>query len=134
MLGFGSIVAACAGALLIVIGFTGWGQPFSITGGVLLFMGISGMIGANCIASLMSLFPSNAGAAVGLGISLQFACGALFSWLVSVLADGTARPMCLVIGVAGLGSLACYRAIRYLLHKPRPVSYTHLTLPTTPYV
>lgn len=122
MLGFGSLVAACAGALLIIIGLTGWGQPFSITGGVLLFMGISGMIGANCIASLMGLFPGNAGAAVGLAISLQFACGALFSWLVSVLADGTARPMCLVIGFAGLGSLACYRAIRHLLGKPRRAS------------
>ncbi|MDD1509851.1 multidrug effflux MFS transporter [Pseudomonas sp. CNPSo 3701] len=119
MLGVGSVVAACAGALLIVIGLTGWGQPFSITGGVLLFMGISGLIGANCIASLMGLFPGNAGAAVGLGISLQFACGALFSWLVSVLADGTARPMCLVIGFAGLGSLACYRAIRHLMRQPQ---------------
>nr|WP_288466481.1 multidrug effflux MFS transporter [uncultured Pseudomonas sp.] len=119
MLGIGSVVAACAGALLIVIGLTGWGQPFSITGGVLLFMGISGLIGANCIASLMGLFPGNAGAAVGLGISLQFACGALFSWLVSVLADGTARPMCLVIGFAGLGSLACYRAIRHLMRQPQ---------------
>lgn len=119
MLGVGSVVAACAGALLIVIGLTGWGQPFSITGGVLLFMGISGLIGANCIASLMGLFPGNAGAAVGLGISLQFACGALFSWLVSVLADGTARPMCLVIGLAGLGSLACYRAIRHLMRQPQ---------------
>ncbi|TWE09611.1 DHA1 family bicyclomycin/chloramphenicol resistance-like MFS transporter [Pseudomonas sp. AG1028] len=119
MLGVGSVVAACAGALLIVIGLTGWGQPFSITGGVLLFMGISGLIGANCIASLMGLFPGNAGAAVGLGISLQFACGALFSWLVSVLADGTARPICLVIGFAGLGSLACYRAIRHLMRQPQ---------------
>lgn len=119
MLGVGSLVAACAGALLIIIGLTGWGQPFSITAGVLLFMGISGLIGANCIASLMSLFPGNAGAAVGLGISLQFACGALFSWLVSALADGTARPMCLVIGFAGLGSLACYRAIRHLMRQPQ---------------
>jgi DHA1 family bicyclomycin/chloramphenicol resistance-like MFS transporter len=54
-----------------------------------------------------------------LGISLQFACGALFSWLVSALADGTARPMCLVIGFAGLGSLACYRAIRHLMRQPQ---------------
>ena len=114
MLGIGSGVSAFAGMLLLIIGGTGWGQPVSIICGVMLYMGISGLIGANCIASLMALYPNNAGAAVGLAISLQFACGSLFSWLVSLFADGTARPMCFIIGLSGIASLICYAGIEYL--------------------
>lgn len=114
MLGIGSLVAGAAGAALLVVGLTGWAQPLSIILCVVAFMGISGLIGSNCIASLMALFPHNAGAAVGLAVALQFACGALFSALVSQLGDGTARPMCLVIGGCGVASLVCYAGIRLL--------------------
>ncbi|WP_437881645.1 multidrug effflux MFS transporter [Pseudomonas sp. LRF_L74] len=113
LLGIGSLVAAVAGLALIAIGATGWAQPVSIVCCVVLYMGISGLIGANCIASLMALFPRNAGAAVGLAISLQFSCGALFNGLVSLLSDGTPLAMCLIIGFSGLGSLLCYVGIRH---------------------
>lgn len=53
-------------------------------------------------------FPRQAGASVALGISVQFATGALASLWVSHLADGSAWPMCLVVGCCGLGALVAY--------------------------
>ena len=40
---------------------------------------------------------------------------------------------CLTVFVIALAGLWCF-ALRYRRHFPKPVSYTHLTLPTTPYV
>lgn len=73
---------------------------------------MTGLLGANCTASLMSMFPRQAGASVALGVSMQFACGALASLWVSRLADGTPWPMCLVVGCCGLGCLVAYAFAR----------------------
>ncbi|MNN85680.1 bicyclomycin/multidrug efflux system [compost metagenome] len=69
-------------------------------------------MGANCVASLLKLFPANAGAAAGVAVATQFAMGAAFSALVGSLADGTPRPMCLVIAAAGAGAVLCYGWLR----------------------
>jgi len=114
LLGIGSRVAAAAGLSLIVAGLAGGQQPWTVIAGVWVFIGISGLIGANCIASLMALFPRNAGAAVGLAISLQYVCAAGVSGLVGALADGTPLAMCLAIGGSGIGSALCYQAIQRL--------------------
>lgn len=108
MLGVGAMLAAGAALALVVVGFTGWGALASIVCCMVLYMGVTGLIGANCMASLMALFPRQAGASVALGISVQFATGALASLWVSHLADGTAWPMCLVVGCCGLGCLVAY--------------------------
>jgi DHA1 family bicyclomycin/chloramphenicol resistance-like MFS transporter len=75
---------------------------------MVLYTGVTGLLGANCTASLMSMFPRQAGASVALGTSVQFATGALASLWVSHLADGTSWPMCLVVGSCGLGCLIAY--------------------------
>ena len=63
------------------------------------------MLGANCTARLMALYPDNAGAAAGLLIAAMFGLGAVASLAVSALHDGTPWAMCLVIFVFGLVSL-----------------------------
>lgn len=108
MLGVGAMLACGAGLALLIVGFTGWGGLASIVGCMVLYMGVTGLLGANCTASLMALFPRQAGASVALGISVQFAIGALSSLWVSHLADGSAWPMCLVVGCCGLGCLVAY--------------------------
>lgn len=118
LLGIGSRMAAAAGLLLIVAGLAGGQQPWPVMAGVWVFIGISGLIGANCTASLMALFPRNAGAAVGLAIALQYVCAAGVSGLVGLLADGTPLAMCLAIGGCGIGSALCYQAIQRL-HRRR---------------
>lgn len=79
---------------------------------VVLYVSVTGLMGANCVASLLKLFPTNAGAAAGLAVSSQFALGAAFSAWVGSLADGSPRPMCVVIAAAGAGSVLCYLWIR----------------------
>ncbi|MDZ5602838.1 multidrug effflux MFS transporter [Pseudomonas sp. RP23018S] len=114
LLGWGSAVGAGAGVVLLVLGWGNWPAPLLLVATVAVFMGCSGMVGANCIARLMALFERNAGAAVGLAVSLQFACGALLSALVSQLLDGSPRMMCWLMGACGIGGWLCYRLIARL--------------------
>ncbi|MGK9418548.1 multidrug effflux MFS transporter [Pseudomonas cedrina] len=113
MLGVGALLAAGAGAALIGVGVTEWGGLTSVVCCLVIYMGVTGLLGANCTASLMALFPRQAGASVALGISVQFATAALASLWVSHLADGTAWPMCLVVGCCGLGCLVAYGFSRH---------------------
>ena len=77
--------------------------------GVLLYVSVTGLIGANCLASLLAHFPRQAGAAAGLAVSLQFGLGMVFSGLVGAFHDGSAMPMSIVIGIAGVGCLLAFR-------------------------
>lgn len=108
MLRIGAAVAGMAGCGLGVLGLTGLGGLMGIVVCVILYVSVTGLLGANCVASLLALYPKQAGAAAGLAVAGQFAMGAGFSALVSALADGSSLPMCLTMAVAGMGSLACY--------------------------
>lgn len=121
MLGVGAVLAAGAGVALIGVGFAEWGGLASIVGCLVVYMGVTGLLGANCTACLMALFPRQAGASVALGISMQFATGALASLWVSHLADGTAWPMCLVVGCCGLGCVVAYGFTLYRRDLPATV-------------
>lgn len=112
MLGLGAVIAGLASTglgLLVMTGFVGlnWIVVF-----VILYVSVTGLLGANCVASLLKLYPAQAGAAAGLAVSMQFAMGMGFSGLVAWLADGTPAPMCGAIAAAGFGSVACYAFVR----------------------
>ncbi|GLU38361.1 hypothetical protein Pssp01_24540 [Pseudomonas sp. NBRC 100443] len=112
MLACGAVVAALAGLFLLVCGFTGWGGLPALVLGVLLYVSVTGLLGANCVASLLALFPSEAGAAAGLAVTGQFALGTACSALVGALSDGSPWPMCLVVGGAGIGCLLAFLLAR----------------------
>ena len=76
---------------------------------LLLFVSVTGMLGANSIASLMALFPQRAGAAAALAVAGQFGLGALASFLVGVLHDGSPMPMSLMVASCGVGAFASLR-------------------------
>lgn len=105
MLKVGGWLAALAGLVLTGAGLMGWAIPAVIVVFVVLYMATAGLIGANCTASLMALFARQAGAAVALAVAVQFASGTAFSWMVSAFADGTAIPLCVALGIAGVGCL-----------------------------
>ncbi|AIR91083.1 multidrug effflux MFS transporter [Pseudomonas cremoricolorata] len=121
LIGVGSALCAAAAALLLVLAWGGWRAPGLLVAVVMVFMGCSGLIGANCIARLMALFSHNAGAAVGLAVSLQFACGAAFSGLVSLLQDGSPQMMCVLMAASGMGGGLCWLLIRRLERDARAV-------------
>lgn len=111
MLKIGAWVTALAGLAVTAAALLGWATAPVIVVCVVLYIGICGLIGANCTASLMGLFPRHAGAAVALAVALQFASGTAFSWMVSAFADGTALPMCVGLGIGGVGCLLAFWGI-----------------------
>ncbi|MFO3723363.1 Bcr/CflA family multidrug efflux MFS transporter [Pseudomonas sp. HLMP] len=112
MLGVGAAIASVAALGLGIFGAAGVLGLSEIVVLVVLYVSVTGLMGANCVASLLKLFPGNAGAAAGLAVSTQFAMGAAFSALVGSLADGSPQPMCLVIAGAGAGAALCYLWLR----------------------
>lgn len=112
MLGAGAVIVSVAVLGLSVVASTEAPGLIGIVLPVVLFVSVTGLMGANCVASLLKLFPNNAGAAAGLAVSSQFALGAAFSAWVGILADGSPRPMCWVIAAAGAGSVLCYVWLR----------------------
>ncbi|MDC1435817.1 multidrug effflux MFS transporter [Gammaproteobacteria bacterium] len=105
MLNYFALLCGFSGLLLLFSGFTGIGGIWLVILGLFGFISCTGVLGANCIASLMRLYPDNAGAAAGLAVAAQFGLGALLSLLVSNLYDGTDFYMSIVVGLCGIGSL-----------------------------
>ncbi|MCY1211552.1 Bicyclomycin resistance protein [compost metagenome] len=109
MLRRGSLVSALAGVgLLLASSLPASGWP-AMALALLLFVSVTGMLGANSIASLMALFPQRAGAAAALAVAGQFGLGALASFLVGVLHDGSPMPMSLMVASCGVGAFASLR-------------------------
>lgn len=105
LLGWGAGASALAGLALIILGASGRGGLVAIVVCMLLYSSVTGLLGANSIASLLALFPRQAGAAAGLAAAIQFGLGTVLSGLVGILHDGSPLPMCLVVGAAGIGCL-----------------------------
>ncbi len=105
MLLWGAGIAALAGLALIVLGGSGTGGLGAIVVCLLFYVSVTGLLGANAIASLLALYPRQAGAAAGLAAAVQFGLGTALSALVGALHDGSPLPMCLVVGFAGIGCL-----------------------------
>ena len=112
MLAWGTAIAALSGLALALFGAGGWGGLPAIVLCVVLYVSVTGMLGANCLACLLAAFPQQAGAAAGLAVALQFGLGTACSALVGALHDGTPLPMSLVMGATGVGSLLAYRFAR----------------------
>jgi DHA1 family bicyclomycin/chloramphenicol resistance-like MFS transporter len=112
MLGFGVSLAACSGIVLLLCTAGAVGGLPALVLCLLLFVSVTGLIAANCLACLMAIFSRQAGAAAGLAVAMQFGFGALASSLVSALYDGSPWPMGLVVGVACIGAFLAFRLTR----------------------
>ena len=109
----GAVYAGLFSALLI---FLAWGlfdsALWMILGALFIVISCVGLMGANCTANLMSLFPQSAGAAAGLAISTQFGLGAVIAMVASSLHDGTPAAMIGVIAACCLGMGGAYLLAR----------------------
>lgn len=92
---------AIAGAALWLAGA---GSLTAVVLPLLVSVGLTGSVGANCMARLLQQHASRAGAAMALAASGQFAAGMLASAAVARLHDGTPAAMCLVIALCGTGA------------------------------
>jgi DHA1 family bicyclomycin/chloramphenicol resistance-like MFS transporter len=91
-------------AVLALDALTGWGGMWGVL--VPLFFVISsfGLVGANTQAAGLNVDPLRAGSISALMGGASFGVGAITAGLTGILADGTARPMALVILAAILAS------------------------------
>lgn len=107
----GAAWAAIAGTALAVAAWSGWGGLWGLAVPLFGFIAAAGFIVANSIAGALAGFPERAGAVSALVGAIHYGSGIIGSALVGACADGTPWPMGWVIGLAGLGSLACARLI-----------------------
>ncbi len=105
MLVCGASIAALSGVSIAALGGSGVGGLSALVASLLFYVSVTGLLGANSVASLLARFPRQAGAAAGLAVAMQFGLGTAASALVSALHDGSPLPMSLVVGAAGIGSL-----------------------------
>jgi MFS transporter, DHA1 family, multidrug resistance protein len=83
-----------------------------VLGCLFVVIGMTGLLGANCVGLLMARYPQNAGAAAALFVAGQFGFGMLASAGVSYCHDGTGRPMASAIVATSAASLLGYLLFR----------------------
>lgn len=121
---FAGAVVACISALTLMV--TAYFDLSSLPLIVICAMAsisVTGLLGANCVAALLSLHGSQAGAVAALAVACQFALGAGFSALVGVVSNGTAQPMCLVMGIGGVVCFVCSCVVRVQTARERCAQY-----------
>ncbi|RYL27550.1 Bcr/CflA family multidrug efflux MFS transporter [Acinetobacter piscicola] len=123
-----SIISAIAGVYLATITLFKLTSVQFLIPGLMIFVGVTGSIGANSIANLLKILPQQAGTASGLAVSLQFLMGALLSYIVSLLfRNNDPTAMNLVICIAGLlCSISLYLFCRGYKEHSLDAQYTEL--------
>lgn len=104
---FGTMGATLSAVWLSIDAWMDWGGLAGLVVPLFLFVSATGFIVANSIVGAMSAFPEIAGATSALVGSLQYGTGILGSGLVGFFADGTPRPMAVVILLLAIASLLC---------------------------
>lgn len=107
LLRLGTLLAALSGVWLAVDAFEQWLGLLGLVIPLFMFVAAAGLIIANSIIGALNNFPQVAGSVSALIGALQYGTGILGSGMVGALADGTPRPMALVIALFGLASMAC---------------------------
>ncbi|MBR7890050.1 multidrug effflux MFS transporter [Marinomonas sp. A79] len=74
----------------------------------MLYISVTGAIGANSLATLFNLLPEKAGTVSGLFIATQFALGSLVSYIASLLFDGTPASLLIIMACCGTLSMLFY--------------------------
>jgi len=113
MLRLGASLAAFGGLWAALDGWTGAGGLLGLAAPLFVFVASNGLIMANSVAGAMAGFPKRAGAVSALVGSLQYGAGVAGSGLLGATADGTPRPLTLVIAVAGVAAaIAAWKVVR----------------------
>jgi DHA1 family bicyclomycin/chloramphenicol resistance-like MFS transporter len=115
MLLTGTITAAIAGLIIIVVATTGVGGWVGLAAALFLYVGMNGLIGANAIAGGLSSVDHGTGSASALLGFAQYGGGMVGSALVSTLANGTPLPMAMIVSAGTF----CATAVMILLTRSK---------------
>jgi DHA1 family bicyclomycin/chloramphenicol resistance-like MFS transporter len=107
----GNRLGLFAAACLVVAGLTGFGQLWGVAIPLFFVMTSLGFTQPNMGAIAMAVDPSRSGAAASLLGALQFSLCAAITAVVSLLHDGSARPMALAIFLCLSGAWCFYNVI-----------------------
>ncbi len=108
-------LSAVAVLVLAVTAFTGFGGLWGVFVPAVVALACTGLVFPNAAVGALSRHASRAGSASALLGTLQFSCAAVGSALVGALADGTPRPMALLMLLGAAGALVAEKL------RPRPV-------------
>ncbi len=108
-------VVCVAGLAVAATGVSGIGGLPVLAAAIFVFVATMGPNSANAAAEALAEFPHKAGAAAALMGFISMGLGSIAGALVGALADGTPRPMAIIMGVIGVAALASH----VLLLKPR---------------
>lgn len=121
MLRAGALCSGSGGLMLAVLGVLDVRSGAMLVAPMALVMLGNGMIMPNATAAAMSRFPAIAGSAASLQAMSYQVGGALVGLLVSLMFDGTPRPLFLTIALCGMAAFAVERALSGIAAaKPTP--------------
>lgn len=89
---------------LTVVAFTGWGGLPAVLVPLFANMAAFGFVQPNATVGALSRHAAHAGSASAVMGTMQFMLGAVSGLLVGLLADGTARPMALLLLAGAIGA------------------------------
>lgn len=115
---FGGALAVSFGVLLAICSVTDAGGIWGLFLPGIGFVSTSGFLVANSLASALDRHPASAGAVSALLGAAQFGAGMVGSGLVGLMANGTAMPMGLVIGISSIVVFFAARRIASDRHTP----------------
>lgn len=124
---FGAIAAAFTAIWAGFVAHGGLGGLWGLVVPLFLFASTTGLIVANSITGALADFPKRAGAVSALTGAVQYGSGIFGSGLVGLWADGTPRPLGLVVALSGVGCL-----LSMLLLFPLPGQDDERELPLSP--
>lgn len=101
----GSWIAAASGVVLALNARFGWGGVPGLAIPIFCFMSVSGFIVANSVASALSAFPKQAGAASSLIGAMHYGSGIFSAAMLGFFADGTPWTMGWIVAIGGIGCL-----------------------------
>ncbi len=102
LLRLGLRVQVVAALILLSLAFVGLPPLWAILLGVVLYLGMTGLVLGNAMASYMVYFVRLAGTASAFSGAARFGFGAAVGTLVSLAHDGTPRPLLLGMALSGL--------------------------------
>ena len=109
-------VGATAGLVLLATGVSGFGAIAGLALPLFVALSVLPVVASNAISGALTVARDRAGAGAALSGALQFGAGALVSAALGWFADGTPRPMCIIIAA---GAVAALGANLLLLGKVR---------------
>jgi DHA1 family bicyclomycin/chloramphenicol resistance-like MFS transporter len=99
------LIGAGGSIVLLLAGLAGFGGVAGIAVPVFVVLSLLTTVASNAVSGALAVFPSRAGAAAAMAGAMQFGAGALASGMLGWLADGTPRPMSIIICFGAVAAL-----------------------------